>query len=69
MTPEDYMKQGFESFFKARECFEKAIPMYAERKNEDKGDRYNVINVEEAIRCMALAYDNLSEIWENDIDK
>lgn len=23
-TPEELMKEGFESFFKARECFEKA---------------------------------------------
>ena len=64
-TPEELMKEGFESFFKARECFEKAALEY------DKVTGYDTLNAENvraAIHFLAKAYDQVSEIWENDIN-
>ena len=66
--PEKIMKEGLEAFFKARECFKKAILAYKNRGDEAKGDTYNAINVASAIKFMANAYNDLSEIWENDIN-
>ena len=66
-TPETLMKFGFQSFFDAKECFKQAIVAYKERGNEEKGDSCNATNVTNAITNMNLAYDDMSEIWENDI--
>ena len=65
MTPEELMKQGFESFFKARECFEKAVVEYDKR---DGTENVNSVNLKAAIHRLAQAYDEVSAIWENDIN-
>ena len=60
MDAKDLMKQGFEAFFKARECFEKAIVAYGP-------DDVNSTNVAKAVDHLARAYDEVGEIWENDV--
>jgi len=63
--PVELMKEGFESFFKARECFEKAALEY------DKTAGYETLNAENvkaAIHFLSKAYDQISAIWENDIN-
>lgn len=68
-TPEELMKQGFESFFNAREFFEKSVVEYAKRGDIAKADRENTVNVKAAISFLAKAYDEISAIWENDIQQ
>jgi hypothetical protein len=68
-TPEDLMKQGLESFFNAREFFEKAVIEYAKRGSIVRADIQSTANVKSAISFLAKAYDEISEIWENDIQQ
>jgi hypothetical protein len=65
--PEMLMADGFDHFFTARECFENAVKAYQERNCEETADSINAVNVGNAIHYMARAYDELSAIWENDI--
>ena len=64
-TPEELMKEGFESFFKARECFEIANVLYNKR---DGYLNVNSVNIMNAIKNLAQAYNEVSAIWENDIN-
>jgi hypothetical protein len=65
--PEMLMADGFDHFFTARETFENAVESYKERNCEETADSINAVNVGNAIHYMARAYDELSAIWENDI--
>lgn len=64
-TPEELMKQGFESLSKTRYFFENAVIEYDKR---DLPGNVNSINVKVAINRLAQAYDEVSAIWENDIN-
>ncbi len=66
-APEKKMKIGFESLSKTRKYFEKAIVLYEKRNSEEHADKENVINIKNAIHLLAQAYDEVSAIWENDI--
>jgi len=66
-TPEDLMKLGFESLYKAQDSFRKTIPLYKQRNNALKGDKVNIQNIEEALDFLSAAYDAISDIWENNI--
>jgi hypothetical protein len=68
MTPEELMKEGFEYLSKTRECFEKAKAAYDSRANFVKADPKNAANVKSALHFLAAAYDEVSSIWENDMD-
>lgn len=63
--PEMFMKEGFENLSATRECFEKAVIEYDKR---DEAGNVNSINVKAAIHRLAQAYDEVSAIWENDIN-
>jgi hypothetical protein len=67
-TPEGTMKRGFASLKKARRYFERSVVMYKLRNNDQKADRYNAINTHAAIILLDQAYDEISAIWENDIN-
>ena len=67
MTPEQLMKEGFESLSKTRECFEKAKTAYDLRSDFVKADPENSANVKKAVHFLAAAYDEISSIWENDL--
>lgn len=64
-TPEELMKQGFENLSKTRDCFEKAVIEYDKR---DLPGNVNSVNIKIAIHRLAQAYDEVSAIWENDIN-
>lgn len=68
MTPEQIMKDGFDSFFNAVKCFKKAVPLYKKRNDQSKADPENVVNLNKSILLMNQAYDEISAIWENDIN-
>jgi hypothetical protein len=65
MEPEKLMKEGFESLSKTRDCFEKAVIEYDKR---DGTENVNSVNLNTAIHRLAQAYDEVSAIWENDIN-
>ena len=65
MKPEELMKEGFESFFKTRDCFLKAVTEYNLR---DGSENVNSVNIMNAVHCLSQAYDEVSSIWENDIN-
>ena len=67
-SPEDFMKIGFAALYQARINFELALPLYIARNDDDKADSYNADNVKRALKLMAQAYDEVSAIWENDIN-
>jgi len=67
-TPEQFMKPGFEHLNQARECFSKALPLYKARNSSDKSDQYNIDDIKRAIMLLDKAYDEISAIWENDIN-
>ncbi len=67
-SPEDFMKIGFMALSQARTNFELALPLYIARNDDDKADSYNADNVKRALKLMAQAYDEVSAIWENDIN-
>lgn len=64
-TPEELMKEGFENLSKTRECFTQAGIEYNIR---DGLDNVNSVNIKAAIHLLAQAYDEVSAIWENDIN-
>jgi len=66
---EDVMKAGFECLAQARRNFELAITLYKQRNDEKKGDFFNARNVSTSVSLLADAYDEISAIWENDIQK
>jgi len=68
VTPEMVMKEAFYHYFKARENFERAIPLYKSRNDDFKADSLNTEAVIKTLHYMALSYDELSAIWENDIE-
>jgi len=68
MTPEKSMKKGFKYLKKARRAFNKGVVLYKERNDEKKADIENVINTTAAIHYLDEAYDEISAIWENDIN-
>jgi len=67
-TPEYFMMHGFNDLNNARVNFEQALPLYIARNDDDKADSYNADNVKRALKLMAEAYDEISAIWENDIN-
>ena len=69
MTPEEVMKEGILSLIKAKKCFEEAVTLYQQRNDENKADKLNSVNTKVAIKCLSNAFDAISEIWENDINK
>jgi hypothetical protein len=66
-TLEKKMELGFNHLRKVREYFDKAIPLYEKRNDDARGDKENIENIKSAIHYLALAYDEVSAIWENDI--
>lgn len=67
-TPEKLMKEGFENLSKTRELFAEAFKAYNTRSNFVKADPQNAANVKSALHYLAAAYDEVSAIWENDIN-
>lgn len=67
-TPESFMEPGFIALSQARQNFEQALPLYIARNDDNKADSYNADNIKRALRLMAEAYDEISAIWENDIN-
>lgn len=67
-TPEQTMKLAFASLFKLRKQLEIASASYADRNDEVKADEENCVNVKAAISFIDRAYDEISAIWENDIN-
>lgn len=68
ISPEQSMKPGFIALSQARQYFEQALPLYIARNNDNKADSYNADNVKRALKLMSQAYDEISAIWENDIN-
>lgn len=67
-TPEKFMLPGFIALSEARHNFEQALPLYTARNDDKTADSYNADNVKRALKLMAQAYDEISAIWENDIN-
>lgn len=67
-TPEYFMLPGFVALNQARQNFEQALPLYIARNDDNKADSYNADNIKRALKLMAEAYDEISAIWENDIN-
>lgn len=67
-TPEYFMKLGFDYLHYSSKNFEQALPLYIARNDDDKADSYNADNVKRAIKLLSQAYDEISAIWENDIN-
>ena len=67
-TPEYFMQQGFINLSEARGFFEQALPLYIARNDDNKGDQYNIDDIKRAIMLLDKAYDEISAIWENDIN-
>ena len=68
MTPEELMKDAFMSLFKAQENLRSAVSGYLSRNDDNTADSYNAENVKKALLLMSKAYDEISAIWENDIN-
>lgn len=66
-TPEELMKQGLAARDRAVRLLEKAKIAYEKRSNSDRGDKENASNVGKALEYLANAYDQVSEIAENDL--
>jgi hypothetical protein len=62
------MKKGFESLSKTRELFGEAFKAYNTRSDFKKADPENAANVKASIHYLSAAYDEVSAIWENDIN-
>lgn len=67
-TPEYFMMHGFNDLNNARVNFEQALPLYIARNDDSKADEYNIQDLKLAIKLLADAYDEISAIWENDIN-
>lgn len=67
-TPEDIMKIVFQNLSETRTLLEKAKVVYKERNDSATADPENVINIDKSILHLAHAYDEISAIWENDIN-
>lgn len=67
-TPEELIKQGFENLSKTRELFGEAFKAYNTRSDFTKADPENAANIKSALHYLAAAYDEVSAIWENDIN-
>ena len=67
-TPEQVMRQAFESLAKTRELMKEARKEYLSRNSTDRADSINAMNVDAAIEHLSEAYDCISEIWENDLN-
>jgi len=67
-TPESFMLPAFVALNQARQNFEQALPLYIARNDSDKGDEYNIQDIKRAILLLDKAYDEISAIWENDIN-
>lgn len=67
-TPEYFMQQGFINLNEAHRFFEQALLLYIARNDDNKADTYNTDNVKRALKLLAEAYDEISAIWENDIN-
>lgn len=66
--PEELMKEGFFTLQTTREYFLKAKIAYDKRRSKEKADFENSINVQKALQLLGQAYDEVSAIWENDIN-
>lgn len=66
--PETKMKQAFSHLTKTREALEAASILYAARNDADKSDPENIANIKLSIGHLGRAYDEISAIWENDIN-
>lgn len=66
-TPEVIMKIAFEKLSETRKLFVQAGYAYEKRNSEAKADKENYVNVLLAISHLAEAYDEVSAIYENDI--
>lgn len=67
-TPEDIMKSAFQKLSETRSLLEKAQLAYKKRNDEAIADPQNVKNIDKSILHLAHAYDEISAIWENDIN-
>lgn len=68
MTPEQQMKIGFDALRTAEDSFRAAVPLYEQRNDDNRADSLNAINTQKAIVLLCKAYDEISAIWENDIN-
>ena len=69
VTPEEHMKSGFECLFDARSHFEDGMESYLLRMSEVHADAENIVNIKAALKLINSAYDEVSAIWENDIEQ
>ena len=67
-NPELHMKAGFECLFNARKHFEDGIESYKLRMSGSSADAENIENTKAALKLLNLAYDEISAVWENDIE-
>lgn len=67
-APEKQMMSAFMQLKLTREILVKAKSEYEKRNNSNKADKENAINVGSAISKLDEAYDEISAIWENDLN-
>ena len=68
LTPEEVMKMAFEYLSKTRSALTEARLIYLTRNNEGKADQENAANITLSLQHIGEAYDEISAIWENDIN-
>ena len=66
--PEQIMTEAFEKLSQTRKLLEEAEIAYKQRNSDVKADKENAVNVNKSILHLAHAYDEVSAIWENDIN-
>lgn len=67
-TPEEFMQIGIVKMLESRYNLSQALPLYIARNDDNKADSYNANNVKRALKLLSQAYDEISAIWENDIN-
>ena len=67
-TPEHIMKPMFNNLFETQKGLRVALGLYEKRMDESKADAENIVNINKAIQLLSQAYDEISAIWENDIN-
>lgn len=67
-NPEEIMKKAFHHLSETRKQLELAKQAYITRNSSITADPENARNIDTSIRYLGNAYDEISAIWENDIN-
>lgn len=67
-TPEEIMKKAFHNLSETRKYLEQAKQAYITRNSSTTADPENANNIDKSIKHLGNAYDEISAIWENDIN-